>query len=251
MLDFWAQRAERFADDPRANTNDVWLREVEIARVQEVLDRCQPSRVLDFGCANGYTTLRLADTNPKINFIGVDLSPEMVEVAHEAARRHHLAVDFRQVDVLASTLDERFDLAISIRVFQNMESREVQHAIVERLVDLLEPGGHLFSIESYETPYLELNRARVELGLTELPIHEHLTLLSEDFDHHVDNRMDLVFRSPVASSYYLVTRLLYSKLAQEEGTPIDYDHPIHRIAAELPEIGRFGPLRASLSRKRP
>ena len=39
--------------------------------------------------------------------------------------------------------------------------------------------------KSYADGYAELNRDRVAMGLSPLPIHEHLTLLTPEFDRHV------------------------------------------------------------------
>ena len=81
MMQFWTDRVQRYGPDPRSNTGDVWLREVEIAAVAGVLRRCKPRRVLDFGCANGYTTTRLAHACPDIDFVGIDINRDMISAA--------------------------------------------------------------------------------------------------------------------------------------------------------------------------
>ena len=78
MLRFWSERAALYGADPRANTNDVWLREVEIAYVNRIIQEHRFSRVLDFGCANGFSTARLAELNPDATFVGIDINPEMM-----------------------------------------------------------------------------------------------------------------------------------------------------------------------------
>ena len=69
MLNFWSERARLYAGDPRANTNDIWLREVEIAYVDKILHDDSYRNILDFGCANGYSTSRLAKSNSQAGLL--------------------------------------------------------------------------------------------------------------------------------------------------------------------------------------
>jgi hypothetical protein len=62
--------------------------------------------------------------------------------------------------------------------------------------------------------------------------------------------MDLLERSWPSSSYYLVTRLLYSYIAMKNGEAIDYNHPIHQVGAILPQVGEYGPEQAGFYRKK-
>jgi SAM-dependent methyltransferase len=252
MLAFWSERAKRFGADPRSNTNDIWLREIEIACVHHIIRSHGVVRILDFGCANGFTTVRLAGANPHCRFVGVDLNPDMVRVAQQGAETAGFEnVAFRQADILAQDLGQRFDFIYAIRVFQNIETPEKQRLLFDKLHEFLEPGGLFYYIESYEDGYGQLNRDRAGMGLPLLPIHPHLTLLTDEFDRHVASRMDLLERASPSSSYYLITRLLYSYIAMKNGEAIDYNHPIHQVAAMVPQIGEYGPQRAALYRKKP
>ena len=53
-------------------------------------------------------------------------------------------------------------------------------------------------------------------------------------------------KDALSSSYYLITRLLYSFIAKTNDEPIDYNHPIHQVAAIVPQVGEYGPQRACL-----
>lgn len=250
MLTFWSDRAKLYAGDPRANTNDIWLREVEIAYVDKVLHDDSYRDILDFGCANGYSTSRLAKSNSQARFTGVDINPDMIDVARANSEKESSPnLAFRTLDVLQESITEKFDLIYAIRVFQNIESLEMQKKVLDRLYDLLKPGAVLLYIESYRDGYTRLNEDRQNMGLTPLPIHEHLTLLTDEFDSHVSSKMKLIRRDSLSSSYYLATRLLYSYIAKMNNEPIDYNHPIHQVAAMIPQIGDYGPQNASLYQK--
>lgn len=250
MISFWSERARLFQGDPRANTNDVWLREVEINYVQDVFQTYRFSRVLDFGCANGYTTSRLAKINSQVSFIGIDINADMISVASTFPGTEGLSnLEFRELDVLTQKLDEKFDFIYAIRVFQNIENPEKQREVFERLCELLSEGGMLLYIESYTDGYTRLNDDRVKMGLAPLPIHPHLTLLTSEFDSHAETKLKLVKRDYLSSSYYLITRLLYSYIAKMNDEQIDYNHPIHQVASMVPQVGNYGPQKASLLRK--
>lgn len=135
-------------------------------------------------------------------------------------------------------------MVLCVRAIQNVAGVEAQMAVIDALTAACEVGGLVLLIESHLAGYEELNRDRTSLGLSPLPIHEHLTLLTPSFDAHVRRRLTLVSDEALASSYYLITRLVYSFMAKEAGEAIDYDHPLHRVAALVPPIGDYGPLRA-------
>lgn len=250
MMSFWSERAKLYEGDPRANTNDIWLREVEIAYVDRAIKAGPVKNILDFGCANGYSTMRLATLNPEISFVGWDINADMIGIAESFVETNPAGnLSFRLADVLQEQEHEKFDLIYAIRVFQNMESLEMQKAVLDALIKRLNPGGRLLYIESYLDGYTRLNEDRVKMDLKPLPIHEHLTLLTDEFDNYVSSKLELLSRDYVSSSYYLITRLLYSYIAKVNDEQIDYNHPIHQVAALVPQIGEYGPQKASVYRK--
>jgi SAM-dependent methyltransferase len=250
MMNFWSERAKLYEGDPRANTNDVWLREVEIAYVDRVIKGQTGKAVMDFGCANGYSTSRLAKLNPEISILGVDINPDMINIAESfAAEPGADNLDFREADVVQEPVKEKFDLIYTIRVFQNIESVEMQKAVFDAVLERLNPGGRLLYVESYLDGYTRLNEDRVKMGLNPLPIHPHLTLLTDEFDDYVSGKMRLLSRDYLSSSYYLITRLLYSYIAKMNEEEIDYNHPIHQVAAMVPQVGDYGVQKALLYEK--
>ena len=252
MLTFWSERARLYAGDPRANTGgDIWLREIEIAYVDKILKDNFCPDVLDFGCANGYSTSRLAKLNLQSRFTGIDINWEMIEAAKINSEQNAAPnLEYRRYDILQDDpTTEKYDLIYAIRTFQNIESLEMQKMVLDRLCDRLKPNGMLLYIESYLDGYRRLNEDREKMGLRPLPIHEHLTLLTDEFDNHARSKMKLMRRDSLSSSYYLATRLLYAYIAKMNNEPIDYNHPIHQVAAIIPQIGVYGPQNASLYQK--
>ena len=167
---FWNERVKRHGTDPRANTNDVWLRTIEIEAVEEVLRDESSGSVLDFGCANGFSTLELSRLLPDTQFVGVDINEEMISAAKDALRRSSESnVEFRTVDLEENSFTGNFDAIVCVRVFQNMPSLTVQCKIFSKLLGLLRENGVILLIETYREAYGELNHLREQLGLPQLP----------------------------------------------------------------------------------
>lgn len=250
MLQFWSERALAYQEDSRANTNDIWIREIEIRYINQILKQNSYHNVMDFGCANGYSTIRIAKENPEINFSGIDINQDMLTIAGNLLKKNNLSnLEFKNMNVSNEFSERKFDLIYTIRAIQNIESIEAQKTICDRLYDILNDNGIFVYIESYEKGYKTLNDDRVKMGLTPLPVHEHLTLLTDEFDRYVASKMKFIKSDSLSSSYYLVTRLLYSYIAKMSDEPIDYNHPIHQVGAIIPQIGEYGPQKASIYQK--
>ncbi|MBI9072778.1 MAG: class I SAM-dependent methyltransferase [Melioribacteraceae bacterium] len=252
MIEFWSKRANQYKNDPRANTNDIWLRELEIKYINQIISKNSFNSILDFGCANGYTTTKLFKLNPSLTITGIDINKEMIELAkNNIDESMEGKLNYLVKDLLnKGKISEKYDFIYCVRAIQNIESQEKQKNITNILIEMLNDGGKLLYIESYEKYYELLNKDREELGLEGLPIHKHLTLLDEEFDSYVSSKLQFISETFLASSYYLVTRLLYSKMAKENQEKIDYTHQIHEIASKLPQIGNYGPLKAMLFQKK-
>ena len=54
----------------------------------------------------------------------------------------------------------------------------------------------------------------------------------------------------ISSVYYLVSRIIYSKICYKAGKKPDYFDDHHRYAVALPFAGEFGPVRLICLRKR-
>ncbi|WP_339529803.1 class I SAM-dependent methyltransferase [Pseudomonas mucidolens] len=81
--------------------------------------------VLDIGCGPASLLLQVARLNPRAEFIGVDLSPTMLEVARESARQQRidnvqlLADDMTRLAMIA---DRSVDVGISSMALHHLEN---------------------------------------------------------------------------------------------------------------------------------
>lgn len=258
IVEFWNQQAERFDQDPRANTPDPWIHRIELAAVGRIL-RSLPSSldVLDLGCANGHTTFLLHREFPEHRIVGGDVSPKMVEVARKRliskgiAQSPHLR--FEVMDMLdMRSARGRFDVVITIRGLINLPNPESQWRAIAQIAGCLKLGGDYIAVENFRHAQERLNAVRQEQGLPPLPYRWHNCWFDEEeFRRRCSGFFELAEFSPITSTYYLVTRVVYSKLCQLEGREPDYDHPIYEIATRLPVEGDYGPVKLSHWIRRP
>jgi ubiquinone/menaquinone biosynthesis C-methylase UbiE len=260
---YWNARAEKHGGRPSATTNDVHLRRLEVATLTESLRALvlpPGARVVDIGCGDGYSTLQLARALPRVMFLGVDFSESMIETARAAAAAtiNDLppnSIRFEVGDVLelgAAAGAEPFDVALTDRCLINLDSFEAQaHAIAE-IAACVVPGGAYIAIENFVEGQENMNDARRRLGLEEIPIRWHNLFFTEPgFVDICSPYFEEIQFTDFSSSYYFATRIVYSGMCRLLGQEPDYDHPIHRLAPELPPTGRFSPIRKIELRRRP
>jgi ubiquinone/menaquinone biosynthesis C-methylase UbiE len=118
------------------------------ARASQVLQGCR--RVLDLGCGPATQLAQVALCNPEINFIGVDLSQEMLGQAERHVRDLGLDnVEFCQDDVtrLERMAEGSADGVISTMALHHLPTLNHLRACFHRVGRLLKPGGALYIVD--------------------------------------------------------------------------------------------------------
>ncbi len=246
---YWEERA---ANDSSAQstTQDYYLREIELNVLSERLVNYAPRRVADVGCGDGRTTSRLASKFKNASFTGFDYSRAMIENAKSLFDTHGVAkVDFRELDILKG-LPDTFDLIYTTRCLINLPSWELQKEAIEKIHDALAEGGVYVMVENFIEGHNNLNQIRKNFGLAEIPVREHNYFFQRQrlFDY-VERMFRIEEETNISSAYYLVSRVIYSKLCAEKGEMPDYFDDHHRFAVALPFCGEYGPVRLICLRK--
>ncbi|WP_416674473.1 class I SAM-dependent methyltransferase [Egbenema bharatensis] len=126
--------------------NEEWIRQGLIDRI-----RCQPRRILDLGCGTGSTTLLLKKAFPQAEVIGLDLSPYMLVVADEKAKKAGLAIEFRQGNAEQTGFpDASFDLVTASLLFHETPP-EVSCTILQECFRLLQAGGEVLILDGNQS----------------------------------------------------------------------------------------------------
>lgn len=116
-----------------------WRR--ELRHVLEAAGGRGLGRVLSLGCGRGRFERMLAERAERV--LGIDLSPESVEVAREEAGERGLGnLRFECADVTSFDLGERFDTVVCIGFLHHLDEEEGRR-LLGRAHAHLEPGGLL------------------------------------------------------------------------------------------------------------
>ncbi len=248
VLDFWNKRAKV---GKNAGTNDFMLKQLEESALMDRIPR--GSKVLDIGCGNGSTLIRLAK-ELGCTGIGVDFSEDLLMLARQAAEDSGLQgkITFMKRNVMQLGEDlGKFQYIFTQRCLINLATEDEQRRAFAGILQLLRPGGHYYMIEAFADGNRALNALRDIFHLEPMtqPWHNQFLELSRVLDWQESCPATVREVSHFASTYYFLSRVVYAELAAERGEALRYDSEINKIAMRLPPIGEFGATKLIVWRK--
>lgn len=248
---YWEERAS--ADSSaQSTTQDYYLREIEVRVICGLIEKYGPSCVMDVGCGDARTTVRLAAVFKSIKFAGVDYSSSMVKNALENINRAGIDnLDVMICDVTQPLPLKNLEMVYSTRCLINLPSWELQQIAIENIADSLTAGGYYVMIENFLEGHENFNQVRNSFGLPEISVREHnLYFNRTKLLNLVSNQFEILEEENISSTYYLVSRVIYSKICKDLDTAPDYFDKHHEYAAQLPFSGEFGPVRMICMRRK-
>lgn len=247
---YWNDRAATDSS-AQSTTQDFYLREIELAALSERIAKFSPARVADVGCGDGRTTSRLAIKFASTNFTGFDYSSSMIDNARDSVEAEGLSnIRFEQSDI-SNGLVGTFNLIYTTRCLINLPSWELQKSAIQNIHSALTEDGVYLMVENFVDGQENFNKVRRDFGLSEIEIRNHNLFFDRDkLLEFVNDRFDVVEEVNISSNYYLVSRVVYSKICAETGKQPDYFDDHHRIAAGLPFCGEYGPVRLLYLKKK-
>lgn len=248
---YWEERAA--ADSSaQSTTQDFYMREIEFKVVSKLIELHKPASVMDAGCGDARTTARLAARFEALTFTGGDYSESMVK----NARRNIDLAAIRNLNVVLCDVSQPLpvpqqDMIYSTRCLINLPTWELQQQAIRNIGNALAPGGVYVMVENFVEGHDNLNRVRRDFGLPAIAVRPHNLFFGlEELREFVSDSFTLLEEVNISSTYYLVSRTIYSKICQEKGTVPDYFDEHHKYAAELPFCGEFGPVRMVCMKKK-
>ncbi|MCW5718025.1 MAG: methyltransferase domain-containing protein [Bauldia sp.] len=146
---------------------DVTLAD-ELTLFQSTPEWLAARSVIDAGCGNGYFLSRIAAYFPEKDYLGIDISPELIDLA----RRNHPRRTFIAGDYFTAA-PGRAEIVLMRFLVQHLSDFG---AVLRRSADLLLPGGALVIVES------DLARSQIlpqpRTFLTMLVEHQRVSALS-------------------------------------------------------------------------
>ncbi len=250
IRNYWEGRA---AGDSTAQstTQDVYLREIELRVLIEQIKRLNPKSVADIGCGDGRTTIGVARQSLCSQFRGFDYSGAMVENARTNLANHGISnVVFERHDIL-DPLPGCFDLAYTTRCLINLPDWTLQRSALRNIHKSLIDGGYYLMIENFIEGHENFNRLRTQFSLPEIPVRNHnLFFNRSNLLSDIECLFSVEYDVNISSVYYMVSRVVYSKLCSDNGVEPSYFDEHHRYAANLPFVGEFGPVRMLVLKKK-
>jgi 2-polyprenyl-3-methyl-5-hydroxy-6-metoxy-1,4-benzoquinol methylase len=158
-----------------------------------VMDLLLPEegRILDVGCGFGLWSAYFGQMQPARRIVGVDRSEPRVRMAERVVAQVGVTASFVAADVRDARVEGPFDAAYVLDVLHHIP-RNDQRAVLEKLRDLLSPGGVLLIKDITTEPWLELKFTevldRVMVGLDEELAYRHhreWQALLEELGFHV------------------------------------------------------------------
>lgn len=250
IRNYWEGRAAGDAS-AQSTTQDIFLRQIELRSLIDRIEKLKPRNIADIGSGDGRTTIGLAETFDDIQFCGFDYSLSMTENAKGVLLDRPLNnIKFSQLDI-RDGLRESFDLIYTTRCLINLPSWNLQKQAIQKIHEALGAGGFYLMIENFAEGQAAFNKVRRDFELPEIPVRDHNLFFQRaelvDFTKDLFTIDDEV---NISSTYYLVSRVIYSKMCVESGSTPDYFNEHHRYAAGLPFSGEFGPVRLIVFRKK-
>lgn len=138
-------------------------------------------RILDLGCGNGELAAELEERGFRGTYLGVDFSPEMLEIARGKVSSPNYAfheVDITQLEKLTALREipaSPFDIVFAFAVLHHIPSEPLRLTLTREIHALLVPQGR-FELSNWNFMASERMRARVvpweEAGLGDADVDE-------------------------------------------------------------------------------
>ena len=257
IKEYWNNRAEEFKSSPAATTNDVCLRELEVAELIKAIRKLNltpGSKILDVGCGDGFSTLRIAAHFPELNFTGMDYCDKMIANACSNIVTNYpniRNVSFRVHSILEEVGTERYSVALSGRCLINLTSFSEQETALNNIASYLVDGGTYIGIENFIDENNNLNSLRGIFGLGAIPIRWHNLFFNEhQFRIAMTSKFYGVYIADFLSSYYVITRVIYSKICNLLNKEPNYLHWMHKLGMIIPSSGGYCPVRLITATRR-
>jgi len=247
---YWEERAS-FDSSAQSTTQDYFMREIELCVMREQIAKLKPVRVMDIGCGDARTTLGLASEFPMVRFYGGDYSESMVNNAsNNIAASGVKNINVQVCDITQPLQIDKLELAYTMRCLINLPTWTLQKHAINHIYDALAPHGYYVMIENFIEGQENFNQVRAAFDLPPIPVRSHnLFFKRKELLKYISSMFDVMEEVNISSTYYLVSRVIYSRLCKDKSLQPDYFDEHHRYAAGLPFSGEYGPVRMICMRR--
>ncbi len=251
ILNHYKKLAAGWGLQGQMSMQDKVIREREttfaVAQVKQCLQRLgvapEQARVWDFGCGNGHLIQELFFAIDGLLPQGLEFVPELVALARS---RNLPGVHITHGDLrVAADIPRDIHVAITERSVINLLSWEEQKKALTNIAQALVPGGFYVMIESFEEGHREMNAARSENQLPEVPVSGHNRYLKEPV---LDSLAAMGLRETqgvepknALSTHFFLSRV-FQHLFVQEGRPASERVWQFFSQGLPPDVGNYSPI---------
>ena len=241
--EFWRKRAKKYGLSEELGMPDIYLNRRENRVLKARLQPKKSEKILDIGCANGYTTIYVVPLN-SAKIWGVDASEETIKLARELATlRNRQDIHFITTDLLdLDFTDNFFDKVYAKRAISNLPSRKSQITAIKEIARITRNSGKLFVFDLFTEGYDKLNEMRSEERLEQIVVPYHCLTLDEEFieDIQSETSFRVIHSEDPTATYYILTRVKFPKILGRIGKRPRSNSLLNKIASILPNVGSLG-----------
>lgn len=201
------------------------------AQISQVIQGC--GKVLDLGCGPATQLGQVAQLNPDISFVGVDLSPTMLDSARQYVDGLGLRnVAFRLGDItrLEGIADASVDAVVSTVVLHHLPTRQHLDDCFRQISRVLKPGGAI-----YLTDFGRLKSLKSVLFFAYMNAEHQPHLFSLDYEHslraafQLEDFQDAIRLLPASASLFSTFKVPFLVIIKTASKPLAPE-PMDRIA---------------------
>jgi SAM-dependent methyltransferase len=167
MSDLYAAIAEQY----KKSKFHPWRLHIERFTFFELLGDLADKTVLDLACGEGFYT-RQFKQHGAARVVGVDISPQMIELARAEEARKPLGIEYLVQDAGQLDLPERFDLVVAAYLLNYARDRDQLLTMTRAISRSLKPGCRFVTVnDNTAQPRDAYSRTR-KYGLTKTLVGE-------------------------------------------------------------------------------
>lgn len=252
MLGHYGRLAKSWGLQGQMSMQDKVVRERETHFIIQQTQQClrqmgvapENARVLDVGCGNGHLLSELWQALAGARLDGLEFVPELVELAH-SRQLPGMSVRLGDMREVAHYPPE-VDVLISERSVVNLLEWEWQRQAFTNIARTVKTGGYYIMVESFQESWAEMNRARSECGLTEIPISGHNRYLKEGCLEVLAQlglrKVPGVEDTHALSTHFFLSRVFQHLFTEDKGRPAS-ERVWQFFSEALPNnVGQYSPI---------
>jgi len=166
-----------------------WRHHVEQFSLFQLAGDLTGKSVLDVACGEGHYT-RLVKALGASTVAGVDLSPNMIELAKSAEHTNPQGIQYIQADAREMKLDQTFDFVIAAYLLNYAQTEEDLRAMCKSIGRCLKPGGRFVTVNNNPDQGVATFEATRKYGFIKTPVSERCiryTFYVDNSEFQIDN----------------------------------------------------------------